>query len=395
MGQINIDGIDEVDMDDLDDFKEDLSGYDEFADYMSYDEDEDDSYEESKGPSDTTNIDIIEKQKRFLESHTKLQNMSEAINVKQKEIFPEKKNYRSLILEYFPPKLCIELERIVRTYSIDNNTKMEEITKRLRKWNIPFTKLGGGTKRYGIMIDGYAVKIAYDRDGMIDNKREFIYSLALQPYVVKTYECNETGLISVCEYVISFTESDLKNKKNQEKMREILKEISAQFFIGDVGITSKNYGNWGIRRDTGELVILDYAYIYSVAFKQFQCSCAGQGTLYYDRDFNNLICPVCGKKYTFGQLRKKISKKDQDKEIGDITEKGYVLNEQNKMLKFNHKFVLDATEAIRKKIEKDKRKAEKIALYEAAIKKKSNQWDNDDIEYKSIEEILEEEKNYE
>lgn len=395
MGQINIDGIDEVDMDDLDDFKEDLSGYDEFADYMSYGEDEDDSYEEPKGPSDTTNIDIIEKQKKFLESHNKLQTMSEAIGVKQKEMFPEKKNYRSLILEYFPPELCIELERIVRTYSIDNNTKMEEITKRLRKWNIPFSKLGGGTNRYGIMIDGYAVKIAYDRDGMIDNKREFIYSLALQPYVVKTYECNETGLISVCEYVISFTESDLNDRKNQEKMREILKEISAQFFIGDVGITSKNYGNWGIRRDTGELVILDYAYIYSVAFKQFQCSCAGQGTLYYDREFNNLICPVCGKKYTFGQLRKKISKKDQDKEIGDITEKGYVLNEQNKLLKFNHKFVLDATEAIRKKIEKDKRKAEKIALYEAAIKKKSNQWDNDDIEYKSIEEILEEEKKYE
>lgn len=394
MGKINIDGIEEVDIDEeLNSFKEDLSGYDDFNDYMSYSDEDDEVHEEPKPPSDVANIDILEIQKKFLESHSKLKTMEDELNEKQKEMYPDKKNYRSLILEYFPVDLCIELERIVRTSSIDNNTKMEEITKRLIKWKVPFSKLGGGTNRYGIMVDGYAVKIAYDRDGMIDNKREFIYSLALQPYVVKTYECNETGLISVCEYVISFTESDLNDRKNQERMREILKEISAQFFIGDVGITSKNYGNWGIRRDTGELVILDYAYIYSVAFKQFQCSCVGQGTLYYDRQFNNLICPICGKKYTFGQLRKKISKKDQDKEIGNILERGYVLKEQNKMLKFNHKFVLDATENIRKKIEKDQRKAEKAALYKASLKKKSTQWDSvDETVYKSVEEIIEEEK---
>lgn len=387
MGEINIDGFE-----DLDAFKEDLDGYDDFEDYMSYDEDDEFEEPEVKAPTDKANIDMLENQKKFLESHKKLQSMSDKIDAKQHELFPDKKNYRSLILEYFTPELCIELERVVRNFSIDNNTKMKEITKRLEKYNVPFSKLGGGTNRCGLMIDGYAVKIAYDYDGMVDNKREFIYSLALQPYVVKTYECSETGLISVCEYVLSFTESEMLERKNQARMREILKEISSQFFIGDVGITTKNYGNWGTRRDTGELVILDYAYIYSVAFKQFQCSCAGQGTLYYDREFVNLICPICGKKYTFAQLRKKISKKDQQKEIGDILEKGYVLNSQNEMKEFNHKFVLDATSMIRKKIEKDEKKKEREALYESH--KKESDLDIEDGYSKSVEEILKEEKSH-
>ena len=52
------------------------------------------------------------------------------------------------------------------------------------------------------MANYVAIRL-YDKDGKIDNKREFIYSLPLQPYVVKTYEVSESGLFSVCEYVQS------------------------------------------------------------------------------------------------------------------------------------------------------------------------------------------------
>ena len=90
MGEINIDGFE-----DLDAFKEDLDGFDDFEDYMSYDEDEEDEEPKIKAPTDTANIDMLEKQKKFLESHKKLQSMSDRIDAKQKEMFPEKKNYRS------------------------------------------------------------------------------------------------------------------------------------------------------------------------------------------------------------------------------------------------------------------------------------------------------------
>lgn len=381
----------EMEDDDLDLFKSEIDGFDDFDEFMSYEEESEEEIEVHRGPTDVENIDQIDKQAEFLKKQQELHAMREDLDLMQHKIFPEKKNYRSLILERFSPELCIELEKIARTLSVDNNTKMALISEKLSEYGVPFSKLGGGTNRYGIMIDGYAVKIAYDRDGMIDNKREFIYSLALQPYVVKTYECNETGLISVCEYVMSFTENDIADRQNQAKMREILKEISSQFFIGDVGIATKNYGNWGIRRDTGELVILDYAYIYIVGFKQFQCSCAGQGILYYDREFNNLICPICGKKYTFRQLRKKISRKDQDEEIGKISERGYVIHEPNEQLPFNHHFVLDATNTIRKRIEKEEKRQERLALYEAQ-KRKSVTEEVDDGYHMSIDEIINENK---
>ena len=75
--------------------------------------------------------------------------------------------------------LLIELEKISRSYFNDNNTKVLKIYELLDQYKVPYTKLGTGTNRLGIMVDSYAVKIAYDKDGKIDNKREFIYSLAL------------------------------------------------------------------------------------------------------------------------------------------------------------------------------------------------------------------------
>ena len=153
--------------------------------------------------------------------------------------------------------------------------------------------------------------------------------------------------------------------------------------IGDVGLTTKNYANWGFR-DNGEIVILDYAYIYSVSFKQFVCSCDNNSILYYDKDFVNLICPRCGKKYSFSQLRKKISRKDQDEEIGDVMEKGYVLHEPEEELPFNHKFVIDATDTIMKKILKEQKKEEKSLQRK---KKEPQDWDSDE-ELKSFDEIL-------
>lgn len=242
---------------------------------------------------------------------------------------------RSLILELFTPELCLEILKVTLIGNVNTNVRSVYIKELLKEYNIKFTSLGSGTNRMAVLIDGYAVKIALDSDGMIDNKREFLYTKQLQPYVVKVYECLPTGLISVTEYINVFTLQDYH--ENQDEMKDILKIISNQFLIGDVGVTTKNYTNWGTRSD-GSLCILDFAYIYSVKFNIFSCTCDETSLLRYDDNFVNFICPSCGRKYTFGDIRRKISKKQQDKEIGDIKTTGYVLTKPVEEVEYKPEF---------------------------------------------------------
>ncbi len=114
-------------------------------------------------------------------------------------------------------------------------------------------------------------------------------------------------------------------------MREILEAISEQYLIGDIGITSKNYVNWGIRPD-GSICILDYAYCYNTTFGTFTCSCDDTSILQYDKSFVDLVCPTCGKRYTFGDIRRRITRKAQEEEIGDIRRVGYNLTKAEEMV---------------------------------------------------------------
>ena len=311
------------------------------------DEDEDDQLESEFDDEVITDEDIQKNAHRF---------------------YPEERTYRSLLLEIFTPEQAIELEKIQRTYSITNNQKIKIYREKLDEWGIVYAPIGGGTNRYAFMVDGYIVKIACDGDGKIDNKREFIYSIPLQPYVIKCYETYADGLMSIFEYVEAFTIDDFW--KNQGKMKEILSEIGNQFLIGDVGITSTNYVNWGFR-DDGSIVILDYAYIYSVAFKQFTCPCSPSSMLYYDKDFNKLVCNCCGKIYTFREVRKRISRKDQDEEIGDLYKKGYILTDKEQVKEFNPNFVLGAYGTIKEKLHKEMKKSGKM-FFKSVLSKSQN-----------------------
>lgn len=236
---------------------------------------------------------------------------------------------RSIIIKYFSKDIYIELMRITMIADADNNEKGAMIKQLLRDNNIPFEGLGSGTNRMAVLIEGYAVKIALDKDGMIDNRREMLYTKQLQPYVVKVYESTPNGLIAVTEFVEIFTLAEFH--EHQDEMAAILSEISAQFLIGDCGITGKNYVNWGTRND-GTICILDFAYIYSVQYKIFGCACNDEALLRYDKNFVNLICPICGRKYTFGEVRRKITKAQQETEIGDIRRLGYKLKNSEEVV---------------------------------------------------------------
>lgn len=239
---------------------------------------------------------------------------------------------RSLIQKYFPPELYLELMKVTMMYDLDNNSKGNIIKSILDKnsdypvhYPVDFYPLGSGTNRLGLLIDGYAFKFALDADGMIDNRREMLYTKNLQPYAIKVYECMPNGLVANSEYIQAFTLDEFRRHKDE--MREILAMVSEQFLIGDVGITDKNYGNWGIKPD-GQIAMLDFAYIYNVKYNLFSCSCSDDSMLIYDDDFVNLTCNRCGRKYTFADLRKRITRKQQEDEIGDIRRLSYNITKE-------------------------------------------------------------------
>ena len=179
---------------------------------------------------------------------------------------------KSLIKKYISDKLYIDILKVTLISDIDNNEKSLMIKDILTENSIPWTGLGNGTNRFAVGLDGYVLKIALDTDGCWDNKRHILYTKALQPYAVKVYECVPSGLFCVEEYVDILDKSDFDDPSVQREMREILEELSSMFLIGDVGINSKNYVNWG-RRPDGSLVMLDFAYIYDVKFGTFTCTC--------------------------------------------------------------------------------------------------------------------------
>lgn len=234
----------------------------------------------------------------------------------------KEKQLKSLLMEFIPEDLYNDLNTVVDMH-VDNSIKEVGIKYLLNKYNVPFSALGSGTNRLGILINGYAFKFAYDKAGMTDNKREFKYSKLLYPYAIKVYECFPNGLISVSEYVEVFTEEEFWMYKNQ--MKDILTDISSKFLIGDVGIIKKNMTNWGIRHTEhgDEVCILDFAYIYDVSYGTFTCTCDNSTMLEYDKTFSKFVCPNCGKTYGFEDLRSRITKRLESEEIGDIRKYGY------------------------------------------------------------------------
>lgn len=211
------------------------------------------------------------------------------------------KRLRSRIHQYFTPEALVDLDRICMDRTIgNNNVKADMILNVLNKHGIDHAELGPGTNRMAILIDNFVFKIAFDQQGKRDNVNEFKLSKELQPFVVKTYETND--LISVHEYVTVISREEFIERIDE--VRQILAVLAETYLLGDVGAVTKNFLNWGYR-DDGKLVILDFAHIYRVNPEQIICR-NDQTILDYDVNFYEMVCPKCGKKYKFEDLRRMI-----------------------------------------------------------------------------------------
>lgn len=243
-----------------------------------------------------------------------------------------KKVLRSLIQEKFPLELRVQIDLLSRRRDIVNKEKQDELLKLLRENSIEgVVPLGPGTNRYAFKLDGFVIKVATDHDGKIDNFKEFKMAKRLFPYVSKIYEVSDNGTLLVAEYIQPF-ESFTEMCKYSEQIRDILTKLSSVYLIGDVGITSKNYANWGLRVGTNTPVCFDFAYVYEVSSELFICrKCKVNAMLVPNRDFTELYCsnPACKAKYTFEDIRGRIGNDLHNHEIGDLSTEGYVMTDSN------------------------------------------------------------------
>lgn len=260
----------------------------------------------------------------------------------------------SKIHKIFTPEQMVELNAI--TYQPASNLEKVIMIENLleTKYHIEYLKLGSGTNRYGCQIGDTVFKFALDEAGKMDNMREFKYTDKLQPYVIKCYECAPDGLIMACEPFQPLSEKEFLDEK--DNILEILSELSRNFFIGDIGFTTKNCMNWGRRKSDGQLGILDFAYIYSTSYKTFCCTCEGQPFLQYDEKYVDLICPVCGRKWSFQDIRKRISRKLQMEEIGDIRELSYNLSKPLEIVEKHPEYTISMYQDAEERKERKRRK---------------------------------------
>lgn len=239
---------------------------------------------------------------------------------------------RSLLHEHFPEELRVKIALLSRRRDIINAEKQDELFKLLREYNIEgITPLGSGTNRYAFKLNGFVIKVATDHDGIIDNLKEFKMAKRLYPHVTKIYEVSENGTLLVAEYIQPFS-SYAEMYQYADKIREILRNFSSVYLIGDVGITQKNYANWGLRVGSDSPVCLDFAYVYDVSSELFICrKCKNNAMLVPDKDFVKLMCPAkgCGAVYEFSDIRRRIGNDLHRQEIGDLSEEGYLIEDSN------------------------------------------------------------------
>ena len=223
-------------------------------------------------------------------------------------------NGKSLINNFFSPETIKMLYyHACRVDIEDNNDKAEMIKELLGP---DFIELGTGTNRIALLHNSFVCKIALDYRGQVDNWTEFKRSMELPEYLVKAYECNM--LILICEYVNVMDQEQFM--LNEEGIKEILEDLSKAYIFDDIGFTLKNSYNWGYR-DSGDIVVLDYGYLYPKKNQEAALSCPKcKALLKYNENYTGFVCSnsSCRTKYRIMDIRRRMNldlEKMEDKVI--------------------------------------------------------------------------------
>lgn len=209
---------------------------------------------------------------------------------------------RSRIKENFTFEELKELYDLIMRTDLDTNQKTDLIKMTVRDKG--FEELGPGTNRYAMLKDNYVFKFALDHHGFKDNHVEFNMSHKLQPYVTKTYENN--GLIAIAEYVTVIDKAEFI--RNKPVIRDILSVLAETYLFEDLGCIEKNFRNWGYS-DAGELIILDYGYIFDRDDILMRCTSC-QSRLAYNNNYDTIVCSKCNKKFKIHDIKEMMNCSD-------------------------------------------------------------------------------------
>ena len=215
----------------------------------------------------------------------------------------EYRDFRSRLMAL--PKECrIRIGEVSYQKGMRATSRKNMVIDSLKEFNIPFTEGGTGTNRFIVKYDGFALKIALDREGVADNKQEWVMSDMLSPDVATACEISKGGHLLVATYAPAFT-SYSEMSIYAPKIRKILDKWGSRFLLGDVGINRINYANWGLLG--GKPVCIDYAYIFPASMDLFKCICGCKRMKFTDDSYSAYKCIECGREYEDRDLRAKIS----------------------------------------------------------------------------------------
>lgn len=216
----------------------------------------------------------------------------------------ETRKFRSR-LQTLPIDLRIKIGEIPYQKGMLASSRKNKVMELLKEYNIQFLEVGTGTNRFIIKYDGYALKIALDKEGVADNKQEWVMSELLAPNAAYAYEISKGGNMLIADYSPAFT-SYAEMYSYASTIKKILKEWSMKYLLGDVGLTKYNYANWGIS-PAGKPVCIDYAYIFPASMDLFKCICGNKTMTFTDSNCSSYKCTKCGHVYEDRELRSKIS----------------------------------------------------------------------------------------
>ena len=224
----------------------------------------------------------------------------------------------SKISKYIPKKDLAALYRRAMDYSIEDcNVAAKKISEIMT--NLGFREIGCGTNRIAFLKDGYVYKVALDKRGFIDNISEYKRAIEFPKYLVKVYETNRVVL--VCEYCELITNQIFNERKSE--IRDILTELSMYYVMDDVGLTAKNYCNWGLRREIDDegnefdsLIIIDDAYFYPIRHNTDMLTCTCGARIIMNSQFTGYQCQntACHMTWTVPEI---LNKSRYDYDNGD------------------------------------------------------------------------------
>lgn len=224
------------------------------------------------------------------------------------------RSFRSRLMA-IPFEARVKIGEVAYQKGMRATSRRNRVIEILKEYDVPFTEVGTGTNRFIIKYDGYAVKIALDREGIADNKQEWVMAEMLAPDAAMAHEISKGGHLLVATYAPAFT-SYTEMQGYGIQIKNILERWGSRFLLGDVGYNKVNYANWGLLG--GKPVCIDYAYIFPASMDLFKCNCGCKRMKFVDDTCSEYKCVECGREYQDRELRCKISQDERLKLFNSV-----------------------------------------------------------------------------